>query len=89
MTSRWGRESWGHNEEDKPKERDAVAAGASVPPPEGPSVEGASLFPAEAAGLAFLLLTPRPSAAFRTRSFRVFVLCFRVFGGCAARHVGS
>ena len=52
-----------------------MAAGASVPPPEGPSVEGASLFPAEAAGLASLPLTPRPSAAFRTRSFGVFVLC--------------
>lgn len=54
-----------------------MAAGASVLPPEGPSVEGALLFPAEAAGLASLLLTPRPSAAFRARpsGFRVFVLC--------------
>nr|CAI9700368.1 unnamed protein product [Rangifer tarandus platyrhynchus] len=52
LTLRWGRESWGHNEEDEPEERDAVATGASVLPPEGPSVEGASLFPAEAASLA-------------------------------------
>ena len=58
--------------------------GASVLPPEGPSMDGASLFLAEAAGLASLLLTLCLSAAFHSRhpGFRVlFCVCFCVSVG--------